>query len=139
MNRMPQTKCLCCKQVFDDRKQLFCHLQQNPSHKRGKSKSHTKVFRSRLPAHAQTQSKTGDCAPATVGKASPHAANVGPRSGDGLSWLSINEEQDAYLREIVPSRCHPSETLTINQYHLENRTRAQLEQLQACINCNRKS
>jgi len=140
MTDMRSLKCLGCRQVFDDKKLLFGHLQKNESHKRGKKVPKKKFPKSQTPQTPQTQSNVRSNSHVLVtpkrAETQIGATSLGPGSSIGLSWFCITEEQGSYLHQAIPDKCHPHETLQGSQYRLENKTRAQLEQLQKCSNCN---
>jgi hypothetical protein len=137
---MTQAVCFSCQQPFDNRGRLFSHLQQKPSHRRGGRRSESEIFKAPLRPQTRTQAKISEFTPVIVEEASARTppASKEQHNGGKLPWSCVAAEQDVYLREIVPSKCHSSEILKVCQYHLENRTRAQLEQLQVCVNCKRE-
>ena len=137
---MSNLKCSGCQQTFDNKKLLFDHLQKNASHKRGKKASKNTSSKSlpqpQKPSHGPSKSHVLVSSENASTQACP--TSLEQHSANRQSWLCVTAEQNSYLRQVIPSKCHSLQTLQSSQYHLYNRTCAQLEQLQTCLNCNSK-
>lgn len=137
---MPQSACFVCQQGFDNRGRLRDHLQQNPSHRRGRRRSGSESVKPSVRPQTRTQTKVRELTPVVLEGTNARVSTASERqqSGGRPVWSRVAAEQDAYLRQVVPSKCHSPETLEACQYHIGNRTRVQLEQLQKCVNCHSK-
>lgn len=127
-----QFECRGCRQWFDGKGLLHTHLRDNASHRRAPaSRKHTKSLS--LPV---SQPK-----PCTPSNNAPATDTVGVSTGStniAIPWFQVTTEQSSYLRLVLLDECHSSEILKSSQYHIRNRTIAELELPQRCCNCGSK-
>jgi len=129
-------KCRVCQQGFHSKGLLSDHLQNNPSHKQRTATPKDTQPRSQ----AQSRFRLNDNALVAAERPDIRSRTTNSDQDEGAQplWLRVTAEQDIHIRQLVTSMCHPIETLRSCQYHLENRTRTELEQQQRCCNCHSK-